>query len=240
MSFISHVAIIMDGNGRWAEVRGMPRWRGHEAGAAAVRRVTESACRRSIPLLTLFAFSSENWKRPAKEVQILFTLFQRYLIEAREELLHHGVRLSVIGRRDRLPGMVRRIMEETETLTHSGSRLHLRLAIDYGSRFEMAGAARELARQVIRGDLLPDQITEDSLERSLPASMVPDPDLVIRTAGERRLSNFLLWQAAYAELYFSPQLWPDFGEDDLDAALEDFQTRTRKFGALARATGTIG
>jgi undecaprenyl diphosphate synthase len=240
MSLISHLAIIMDGNGRWAEGRGLPRWRGHEAGAAAVRRVTESACRHGIPRLTLFAFSSENWKRPAKEVQILFSLFKRYLIEAREELQRHEVRLSIIGRRDRLPGMVRRIMEETEALTLSGSRLHLRLAIDYGSRFEMAGAARELAGRVIRGELLPDQITEEILERSLPASSVPDPDLLIRTAGERRLSNFLLWQAAYAELYFSPRLWPDFGDEDLDAALEDFHLRTRKFGALAQATGTIG
>jgi undecaprenyl diphosphate synthase len=240
MNAVRHVAIIMDGNGRWAEARGLPRWRGHEAGASAVRRVTEYACRRGIPVLTLFAFSSENWKRPAKEVQILFGLFRRYLVEAREELLREGVRLSVIGRRDRLPGIVRGLMEESETLTRAGSRLHLRLAIDYGSRAEVAATARELSHRVLRGEILPDQITEDYLDSCLPASAVADPDLVIRTAGERRLSNFLLWQAAYAELHFSSRLWPDFADEDLDAALGDFHCRTRKFGAIAQATGTIG
>lgn len=237
---IKHVAIIMDGNGRWAERRGMPRWRGHEAGADAVRRVTEAACRQDISVLTLFAFSSENWKRPAREVNILFSLLRRYLVESRKELVDNGIRLSTIGRRDRLSTVIRAALEETEAVTRTGNRLHLRLAIDYGSRTELALAVREIARQVERGELRPEWIDEDMFSRVLPGSDVPDPDLIIRTAGERRLSNFLLWQAAYAEFYFSSTLWPDFDAGDLEDALADYQTRTRKFGALIRATGTIG
>jgi undecaprenyl diphosphate synthase len=237
---VKHVAIIMDGNGRWAERRGMPRWRGHEAGVEAVRRVTETACEQGISVLTLFAFSSENWRRPAKEVNILFSLFRRYLVEARKELIDNGIRLSAIGRRDRISPMVRDTLDETESLTRPGSRLHLRLAIDYGSRAEIVDAARKLARQVVSGELIPERIDEESFERAFTAAGEPDPDLIIRTAGERRLSNFLLWQAAYAEFYFCPKMWPDFASEDLEEALADYQTRTRKFGALLCAGGTIG
>ncbi len=237
---INHVAIIMDGNGRWAERRGMPRWRGHEAGAQAVRRVTETAWNHEIPVLTLFAFSSENWKRPAKEVNVLFSLLRRYLVEAKKELSDNGIRLSAVGRRDRLPPAVRDALDQTEAGTQNGERLHLRLAIDYGSRAEIVEAAREFARQTLIGALTPDRIDEELFGRSLPAADVPDPDLIIRTAGERRLSNFLLWQAAYAEFYFCSKLWPDFDAADFEEALADYQSRTRKFGALPRVAGSIG
>jgi undecaprenyl diphosphate synthase len=227
----------MDGNGRWAEQRGMPRWKGHEAGIEAVRRVTRAACRRGISVLTLFAFSSENWKRPAKEVHILFSLFKRYLGETRDELISNGIRLSAIGRRDRLSTGVREAMAAAESATQAGGRLHLRLAIDYGSRHEIARAAQSLAEQVAGGLLRPQQIDEDLFFRAMASEAIPDPDLIIRTAGERRLSNFLLWQSAYAEFHFSARLWPDFEESDFEEALEDYGSRTRKFGALACATG---
>ncbi|PYV08714.1 MAG: di-trans,poly-cis-decaprenylcistransferase [Acidobacteria bacterium] len=242
MTVLRHVGIIMDGNGRWAEARGMPRWKGHECGAAAVRRTIEEACRQGISVLTLFAFSSENWKRPAQEVHILFSLFKRFLRQEQADLVRNGIRLSAVGRRDRLPVSVRATLEEVEGATRPGERLHLRLALDYGARHEIAEAARSLARRAARGELHPDQIDERLLGRELDDPAVPDPDLIIRTAGERRLSNFLLWQGAYAELHFTPKLWPDFAEEDLALALDDFRSRTRKFGAVAPApaTGTIG
>jgi len=235
-----HVAIIMDGNGRWAEQRGMPRWKGHEAGARAVRRATEEACRQGISVLTLFSFSSENWRRPAQEINILFNLFRRYLRSERQALVENGIRLSAIGRRDRLPPGVQNELGATEEATRAGTRLHLRLALDYGSRQEIVEAARTLARQVSRGELKPEQLGEEHIARVLAPESVPDPDLIIRTAGELRLSNFLLWQAAYSELYFTDRLWPDFDESELERALADFRSRTRKFGALTRSTGTSG
>ncbi len=240
MNSVKHVAIIMDGNGRWAEMRGMPRWKGHEVGAQAVRRATEAACRFEIPVLTLFAFSTENWKRPAKEVNILFSLFRRYLRDERNSLVENGIRLSAFGRRDRLSPAVVEDLAETEDATRDGKRLHLRLALDYGSRCEIVEAARNLAREAASGALLIDQIDEDRFRRAMMAEDIPDPDLLIRTAGERRLSNFLLWQSAYSEFYFCTKLWPDFQESDLAEALADYHSRTRKFGAVAAATGTIG
>jgi undecaprenyl diphosphate synthase len=240
MDPIRHVAIIMDGNGRWAEKRGMPRWRGHEAGIEAVRRVARAAGDHGVSVLTLFAFSSENWKRPAKEVHILFSLFRRYLEETRKELIDNGIRLSAIGRRDRLSASVREALAATESATLAGDRLHLRLAIDYGSRHEIAWAARSLAESVARGLLHPEQIDEALFVKTLAPENVPDPDLIIRTAGERRLSNFLLWQSAYAEFHFSPTLWPDFEEADFKLALADYRSRTRKYGALACAAASIG
>ena len=235
MNSIDHVAIIMDGNGRWAEQRGMPRWKGHEMGAQAVRRVSEGACRRGIPVLTLFAFSSENWRRPSQEVSTLFNLFHRYLISETQNLVKNDIRVSAFGRRDRFPAAVREVLAATEAATHDCKRLHLRLALDYGSRYEIVEAVRALARDVEKRELKLEEISEDRVAQKLSAEPIPDPDLIIRTAGEQRLSNFLLWQAAYAELYFCPKLWPDFGEEDLDEALAAFHSRTRKFGALARA-----
>jgi undecaprenyl diphosphate synthase len=237
---IKHVAIIMDGNGRWAEQRGMPRWKGHEAGADAVRRVTETACRQGVPVLSLFAFSNENWKRPSREVDILFRLLLRYLATERESLVENDIRLSAFGRRDRLSSAVRQALDETEEATRRGARLHLRLALDYGSRQEMLEAVRALGRRIALGELIPEQIDEESLLRAFPCETVPDPDLIIRTAGERRLSNFLLWQAAYAEFHFCSKLWPDFVETDFLEALDDYHSRTRKFGALPQAAATIG
>jgi len=240
MNRIRHVGIIMDGNGRWATQRGMPRWKGHEAGIEAVRRVTRAACRHGISILTLFAFSSENWKRPAKEVQILFNLFRRYLGEARDELVANRIRLSALGRRDRLSPAVHEELVRTESATRTGERLHLRLAIDYGSRHEIVRTAQSLAEQVARGLLHPNQIDESLFIKAMAQESIPDPDLIIRTAGERRLSNFLLWQAAYAEFHFSSRLWPDFEEADFEEALAEYQSRTRKFGALTCVPAAIG
>jgi len=232
MGSIRHVGIIMDGNGRWAEQRGMPRWRGHEHGAAAVRRAAEAACRNAVEVLTLFAFSSENWKRPAQEVHILFSLLRRFLADEQRSLIENNIRLSAIGRRDRLSTSVREALQEVEEATRAGTRLHLRLALDYGARDEILDAARALARRVWSGELHLQEIDAGRFANELSGDAVPDPDLIIRTAGERRLSNFLLWQAAYAELYFSQKLWPDFNEEDFEEALADYAGRTRKYGAL--------
>jgi undecaprenyl diphosphate synthase len=218
----------------------MPRWKGHEAGAKSVRRVTEAACREKVPVLSLFAFSNENWKRPSKEVDILFRLLLRYLSTERDCLVENGIRLSAFGRRDRLPSKVRDALGTTEDATRGGTRLHLRLAIDYGSRQEILQAMRSLGRRIALGEMKPDQIDEEAFGGEFPGEVVPDPDLIVRTAGERRLSNFLLWQAAYTELYFCSKLWPDFGETDFIEALDDYYSRTRKFGALPQALGTIG
>ncbi len=237
MNPVHHLAIIMDGNGRWAEQRGMPRWKGHEVGVHVVRRIAEAVCRRGISILTLFAFSSENWKRPKQEVSILFNLLQRYLLAERENLVQNDIRISAFGRRDRLPALVRECLAAAEDVTLNCRRLHLRIALDYGARYEIVEAARSLARDVAQGKFQTEQITERCFEKYLCAEAVADPDLIIRTAGEKRLSNFLLWQAAYSELYFCPKPWPDFSESDLDEALADFGLRSRKFGALTRATG---
>ncbi len=237
MNPIRHVAIIMDGNGRWAEQRGLPRWKGHEAGARAVRRIIEAACRLDIPVLTLFAFSSENWKRPEQEVQTLFRLFLRYIAEETDALIKNGIRLSAFGRRDRFAPAVADALAGVERATSGCTRLHLRLALDYGSRYEVVEAVRALALQSVQGVLAPDEIDEKMITNTLASRDVPDPDLVIRTAGEQRLSNFLLWQAAYAELHFCSRLWPDFDESDLQEALADYHARTRKFGALACVSG---
>lgn len=240
MNSVQHLAIIMDGNGRWAEQRGMPRWKGHEMGAQAVRRVSEAACRRGIPILTLFAFSSENWKRPAREIRALFGLFHRYLLSERKNLIRDGIRVSAFGRRDRLPLRINETLSAVEDATQDCSKLHVRIALDYGARYEIIEAIRSLVQDFKQKKMRPEQITEDWLSGKLSPEDIPDPDLIIRTAGEQRLSNFLLWQSAYSELYFSSRLWPDFDESDLEEALSDFSRRTRKFGSLACATGTSG
>jgi undecaprenyl diphosphate synthase len=233
MNPVNHLAVIMDGNGRWAEQRGLPRWKGHEMGVVAVRRLSEAARKRGIPVVTVFAFSSENWKRPKEEVRILFDLFRRFLGEEMENLLRNDIRISAVGRRDRFPEAVREALSAAEEATKNCKRLHLRIALDYGSRHEITEAARSIARDVAQRKLRPEEITEDSFARCLTSESLADPDLIIRTAGEQRLSNFLLWQAAYSELYFCAKMWPDFGESDLDEVLADFGSRTRKFGALA-------
>ncbi len=231
-----HVAIIMDGNGRWARMRGRPRWRGHVAGVDAVRDVVKGASDLGISTLTLFAFSSDNWKRPPTEVGRLFWLLREYCQHERAELIDNGVRVTAIGRRDRLPRSALRELERTERDTVRGNQLHLRLAIDYGARWAIANAARTLAASVSRGELDESDMTHERLHQELTGG-VPDPDLIIRTAGEQRLSDFLLWEAAYAEYVFTNTLWPDFRRADLAIALSEFSQRERRFGSLQTVRG---
>lgn len=240
MNSLKHLAVIMDGNGRWAEQRGLPRWKGHEMGIYAVRRLIEAACHREIPAVTVFAFSSENWKRPRMEVRILFSLFHRYLVAERQNLLDNGIRLSAVGRRDRLPWLVVQALSAVESATRECRRLHFRIALDYGARYEIAETARRLARDVVDRKVKLDEITEEYFSSRMSCDEVPDPDLIIRTAGEQRLSNFLLWQAAYSELCFCPKMWPEFDESDLDEVLAAYCSRTRKFGALAEPAPQYG
>ncbi len=230
----AHVAIIMDGNGRWAERRLLPRIAGHRAGAAAVRRSIEAAIRNDVGWLTLFAFSSENWRRPADEVRDLTALLRHYLRNEVAELHRQGVRLRVIGERQRFEGDITAELERAEHLTAANTRLNLTIALSYGGRADIAEAARRMAAAVRAGELVPEEITEASLGGFLSTRGIPDPDLVVRTSGERRLSNFLLWQSAYAELVFLDVLWPDFGEQEFVAALGEYGRRERRFGARPR------
>jgi len=221
------VAIIMDGNGRWATRRGLPRSAGHQAGIHAVRRVVEVAPDFGIAALTLFAFSSDNWQRPDEEVSALMSLLRRYLQAELRHLVESGVRLNVIGRRDRLPDGLSTAIAEAEAASAGGDRLNLRIAIDYSSRDAIASAAARL-----RADTASARATLDRLLAWPGCAGPTDVDLVIRSGGEKRLSDFLLWESAYAELYFVDTLWPDFGPDDLFAAIAQFQTRERRFGGL--------
>ncbi len=226
-----HVAIIMDGNGRWARSRGMPRWRGHVEGVESVRRIVRAAPDLGVSALTLYAFSSDNWKRPRIEVGRLFWLLKRYCICERNALISDGVRVTAIGRRDRIPVAALHELQQLERQTAGGTKLHLRLAIDYSARAEIVRATRELAQRIRTGELDVEHVTETLLAETVTGG-VPVPDLLIRTAGERRLSDFLLWELAYTELYFARTHWPDFGRDDLAAALADFRTRMRRFGGV--------
>ncbi len=214
-----HVAVIMDGNGRWAQRRGLPRLAGHQAGERALRRVVAAAPSLGITTLTAYAFSADNWKRPAAEVNGLMALLEFHLSRQLGACVREGIRLSVIGRRDRIPASARRAIEEAEDFTGGGHQLHVRLAIDYSSRDSMFRAWTTLGP-------VPDRTCFTERFDS------PDVDLLIRTGGEQRLSDFLLWESAYAELYFTPVMWPDFGENDLIAALDEFRNRQRRFGAL--------
>ncbi|MEJ2108449.1 MAG: polyprenyl diphosphate synthase, partial [Acidobacteriota bacterium] len=219
---------------------GLPRWKGHEKGVMAVRGLIEAACDFDIPVVSVFAFSSENWKRPKKEVRILFNLFRKYFHSERQTLIDKDIRVSVFGRRDRLPGSVLETIDMLEEGTKSCRRLHFRIALDYGSRWEIIETVRALVRDGKDGKLEPGQISEELFSEQLSTSGIEDPDLVIRTAGEHRLSNFLLWQSAYAELYFCPKFWPDFTGSDLAEALKNFQTRVRRFGGLNPSVKEVG
>jgi undecaprenyl diphosphate synthase len=225
-----HVAIIMDGNGRWATRRGLPRQAGHRAGVKAARSIVQTAARRGIDVLTLFAFSSENWKRPPREVRFLMSLFTEALQREIAELHRNNVRLSFIGDRSALASALTRQMEEGEALTHDNPGLRLVIAVAYGGRWDLVQAARRLAEEACAGRIEPGAIDEARLGSELAVAALPDPDLFIRTGGEMRISNFLLWNLAYTELYFSPLLWPDFDAAALDAALDFYAGRERRFG----------
>ena len=226
-----HVAVIMDGNRRWAKARLLPRLIGHQRGSDAVRRVVEAAADFGIEYLTLYAFSSENWKRPEDEIGDLMGLMRLYLRRDLNELHANGVRLRVIGDRSRLAGDIIDLIDEAESRTRDNRRMTVVLAISYGGQGEIVQAARSLAAEVAAGRLRPDEIDESLFASRLETAGMPDPDLVIRTSGEKRLSNFLLWQAAYAEFVFVDTLWPDFGRDELELALREFRSRDRRFGA---------
>ena len=225
-----HVAIIMDGNGRWAKNRGLPRQAGHRAGVKSARRLVEYMAEVGVEYVTLFAFSSENWQRPRDEVSALMTLFAEVLKRETADLNKNGVRLRFVGDRRSLGRKLARGIDEAEALTRGNSRLNVTIAMAYGGRWDILQAARQLAADVERGKLQADSITETMLAERLGTADLPDPDLVIRTGGEQRISNFLLWQAAYAEIFFSPTLWPDYGDADIDAALDFFAARQRRYG----------
>ncbi|MBK5911948.1 di-trans,poly-cis-decaprenylcistransferase [Rhodothalassium salexigens] len=226
-----HVAIIMDGNGRWAARRRLPRAFGHRQGAEAVRRAVRAAVRQGVSVLTLYAFSSENWKRPPDEIDDLMGLLRHYLRREVDELDAQGVRVRVIGSRDRLSADILSLIDMAERRTAANATMQLVLALNYGAQGEIVSAVRCIASSIARGEMTADQVTEETVARHLFTNDLPDPDLIIRTSGEKRLSNFLLWQSAYAELEFMDVLWPDFQESHLDSAIEDFRTRDRRFGA---------
>jgi undecaprenyl diphosphate synthase len=226
-----HVAIIMDGNGRWANAMGRPRFSGHRAGAEVVREVLEACPNLGVATLTLYAFSSDNWKRPRREVQGLMQLFQYYIRSETARCLENGVRVSVIGRRDRLPEVLQEAVAQFEADTARGRTVHLRLAVDYSSREAILAAAQRCHE---RNDLSREALSRALSEIYHPNITVPDVDLLIRTGGEQRLSDFMLWECAYAELYFTKRKWPEFTAQDLEAAVREFQQRERRFGSVVR------
>ena len=229
----SHVAIIMDGNGRWAQARGLPRIEGHRRGAQSVRTAVECSVKFGVRYLTLYGFSSENWKRPTQEVEDLMGLLRRYLLSEIAELHKNGVRLRVIGDRIELSADIVTLIEEGEASTAGNDKLDLIVALSYGGRSEIVSATRQIAKKVEEGHLASSAIDNCILEAHLETANIPDPDLLIRTSGEQRISNFLLWQIAYSELVFLDTLWPDFSEKDFLSALNEYQRRERRFGATA-------
>jgi undecaprenyl diphosphate synthase len=227
-----HVAIIMDGNGRWAQARGLPRTLGHKNGADAVERVVRAAADRGIKFMTLFAFSTENWKRPESEVSDLMGLLKTYLHSKTAEMHENNVRLRVIGDRTRLGADIVALVDHAEKLTASNNGITVAMAISYSGRWDMTRAMQKMAAAVKDGTLSPDTINEETVAQYLDTRGMPDPDLIIRTSGEQRISNFLLWQGAYSEYVFTDAHWPDFGADHLDAALESYKKRERRFGTV--------
>lgn len=231
----SHVAIIMDGNGRWATARGWPRLVGHRRGAERVRSIVEAAPGLGIRYLTLYAFSTENWKRSTEEVIGLMTIFARYIQSEAERLSAEGVRLRFIGGRDRLDKKLRKLMAGIEERTKNNDRLHLTVAINYGGRDELTRAARRIAEDIAAGRLTPEEVDDAAVAARLDTHDIPDPDLVIRTSGETRISNYLLWQSAYAEYEFTDTLWPDFGAQELEAIIARYSGRERRYGGALTA-----
>jgi undecaprenyl diphosphate synthase len=227
-----HVAIIMDGNGRWAHKRGLPRGEGHRRGVEALRNTVRFAVDRGLGYLTLFSFSSENWSRPNEEIEALFNLVRIYIRDDLADLHRNGVRVRVIGDRETIPADIRELIEETERTTAANCGLNLVVAFNYGARDEIVRAARRLAARVAAGEIAPEALTQGSFDAALDTAGIPDPDLIIRTSGEQRISNFLLWQAAYAELIFLPVLWPEFGAAEFETALEEYASRDRRYGGV--------
>ena len=227
-----HVAIIMDGNGRWAELRGKERYEGHVAGVEPVRASLRAAARWGVKYLTLYAFSTENWGRPAQEVDALMELFCKSVVNETPELIRQGVEIRMIGDRTRFSEKVQRYLAEAEQRTAGGKTLTLILALNYSSRSEITRAVRQIAARAASGELAPEEISEGTISAALDTAPYPNPDLIVRTSGEHRLSNFLLWQGAYSELYFTPTYWPDFSGDDFDAAVAAYSGRHRRFGKV--------
>ncbi len=231
-----HVAAIMDGNGRWAQSRFLPRIEGHRRGVRTVRMMVEECARLGLEQLTLFCFSSENWKRPALELRLLMGLLEQYVIEERSEIMRQGLRFSLIGQREGLPEGVLREIDKTVACSRDNTGMRLCLAVNYGSRGEITDAVRAIAAEVAAGRLSPDAVTEEVLSNHLYTAGMPDPDLVIRTAGEMRVSNFVVWQISYAELWVTPKFWPELGREELLSALRDYGRRDRRFGGLNAAS----
>ena len=235
-----HVAIIMDGNGRWAQRRGLPRVEGHRQGAVAVREVVRAAREVGLRALTLYAFSSQNWQRPHEEVGTLMQLLRDYVIDERDEIMDNGIRLIAIGDVDRLPDFVKDPLETLMRDSAGNRSMTLCLALSYGGRESIVSTARALCELAARGALKPDEVTEDRFSTALQTGGLPQLDLLVRTSGEERLSNFLLWEAAYAELYFTETFWPDFGKDELYAALDSYRRRERRFGRTREQIRSLG
>jgi undecaprenyl diphosphate synthase len=232
-----HVGVIMDGNGRWAAARGLPRFEGHRRGVEALRRTVRAASELGVRYLTVYSFSSENWTRPAQEISELMGLLKFFIRNDLATLVESGVRVRVIGERDNLKPDIVALLEEAETRTRFNDKLHLVVAFNYGARAEIVEAARALAKDAAAGRLRPEEITEAMFAERLLTAQMPDPDLIIRTSGEMRLSNFLMWQAAYSELVFLPIFWPDFDRQAFQQALESFRARDRRFGGVSPALG---
>jgi len=233
-----HIAVIMDGNGRWAAARALPRPAGHRMGVRAVKKIVENCAQRGVAVLTLFAFSSENWKRPKEEVSMLMSRFLQALDDEVADLHKNGIRLTFAGNLQQLSPALRERMDAATALTDGNSKMTLVIAIAYGGRWDIASAARRLAERCVAGELHADAIDEALLGEQLALAGLPDPDLLIRTGGEQRISNFLLWNLAYTELYFCDTLWPDFDERELDAAIAYFSSRQRRFGLVPEQVGT--
>ena len=227
-----HVAIIMDGNGRWAELRGKERYEGHAAGVEPVRASLRAAARWGVKYLTLYAFSTENWGRPEEEIDTLMELFCKSVTSETPELIRQGVEVRMIGDRNRFSEKVQRYLAEVEERTAGGQTLTLILALNYSSRDEITRAVRQIARRARTGEIVPEAISQETIAAALDTASYPDPDLIVRTSGEQRLSNFLLWQASYAELWFPEVLWPDFTEKEFDRAMEEYARRDRRFGLV--------
>ncbi len=232
MKIPQHIAIIMDGNGRWAKKRGLPRIKGHEEGVEAADRVVNESLRLGVKYLTLFAFSTENWNRPKDEVEFIFHLVGDFFKKKIDSMIRKGVRIRVIGRKDNLPNWLLTTLNESEEKTKNGKNLTANIALNYGGRYDILQAVKKVATSYKNGEVTIDEITEDYFSKYLLTEDQPDPDLLIRTSGEYRISNYLLWQLAYAEFYFTDTLWPDFNANELNKAIQEYSNRDRRFGAI--------